>query len=220
MNVRGAYLSSSSSSSPSAKRRKSEAQNLPRQLYIDRQAFNLLSVLGSGSFGVVYQARNLRTRELVALKTEPRTTNTTTLAHERKILHKLAGLPGVPRLRKFGKGSEGELALALDLCGPSLDQAASDCGGRFNLKTLLFLAPKLIRVVREVHERNFIHRDIKPDNFCLSTEGDRVLLIDFGLAKRYRDPRGKKHIPLKEGKALVGTSRYASLNAHLGLELR
>ena len=41
-------------------------------------------------------------------------------------------------------------------------------------------------------------------------------IIDFGLAKRYRDTKSKQHIPYRDHKNLTGTARYASINTHLG----
>ena len=46
----------------------------------------------------------------------------------------------------------------------------------------------------------------------------QVFLIDYGLAKKYRDNRTRQHIPYREDKNLTGTARYASVNAHLGIE--
>ncbi len=46
----------------------------------------------------------------------------------------------------------------------------------------------------------------------------QLFIIDFGLAKKYRDTRTKMHIMYREDKNLTGTARYASVNAHLGIE--
>mgnify|MGYP001115963674 CR=1 FL=1 len=70
-----------------------------------------------------------------------------------------------------------------------------------------------------MHERHFLHRDLKPDNFLMGVgnKESTVYLIDLGLAKRYRDPKTMVHIAYREHKSLTGTARYASLNTHLGI---
>lgn len=52
----------------------------------------------------------------------------------------------------------------------------------------------------------------------LSKKANQVNMIDFGLAKKYRDPKTLVHIPYCENKNLTGTARYASVNTHMGIE--
>jgi len=70
-----------------------------------------------------------------------------------------------------------------------------------------------------LHAKNIIHRDIKPENFTigLGKTGKNIYLIDFGLAKYFRNKSGE-HIPLIDGKELVGTPRYSSVNTDKGIE--
>lgn len=110
--------------------------------------------------------------------------------------------------------------MVMELLGPSLEDLFNFCSRRFSLKTVLLLADQMISRIDYIHSRNFIHRDIKPDNFLmgLGKKGNLVYIIDFGLAKKYKDARSCMHIPYRDNKNLTGTARYASINTHLGIE--
>ena len=175
--------------------------------------------IGSGSFGEIYAGKNVHTGEEVAIKLEPLKSKHPQLLYESKIYRVLQGGYGIPGVKWFG--SEGDYnVLVIDLLGPSLEDLFNYCGKRFSLKTVLMLADQMISRLEFMHSRSYIHRDVKPDNFLIGTQGKKHIchVIDFGLAKKYQDPRNGRHIAYIEGKNLTGTARYASINTHLGIE--
>lgn len=120
--------------------------------------------------------------------------------------------------------------MVMELLGPSLEDLFNFCHRKFSLKTVLLLADQMVRDniifwpnngadleflmfqisrIEFIHGKNFIHRDVKPDNFLmgLGKKGNLVYAIDFGLAKKFRDPRTHQHILYRENKNLTGTAR-------------
>ncbi|KAJ3014104.1 UNVERIFIED_CONTAM: serine/threonine protein kinase [Siphonaria sp. JEL0065] len=175
--------------------------------------------LGSGSFGEIYHGTNIQTGQELAIKLESTKSKHPQLEFEARVYKGLSGGAGVPSMYHFN--IEGEYyCMVIDLLGPSLEDLFNFCGRKFSLKTVLLLANQMITRIEYMHHKNFLHRDIKPDNFLmgLGRTANTVHIIDFGLAKKYRDSRTHLHIPYKENKSLTGTARYASVNTHLGVE--
>ncbi|KAI8832260.1 casein kinase I [Chytriomyces cf. hyalinus JEL632] len=181
--------------------------------------FRIGRKLGSGSFGEIYHGTNLQSGQELAIKLESIKSKHPQLEFEARVYKGLVGGIGVPNMYHFNV--EGEyFCMVIDLLGPSLEDLFNFCGRTFSIKTVLLLANQMISRIEYMHTKNFLHRDIKPDNFLmgLGKSANTVHVIDFGLAKKYRDGRTHIHIPYKENKSLTGTARYASVNTHLGVE--
>lgn len=181
--------------------------------------FRLIKKIGSGSFGIIYVGQNIATGEEVAIKLEEVRARHPQLFYESKLCRYLQGGVGIPNIYYYGMENSYNV-MVIDLLGPSLEDLMNLCNRRFSIKTVLMLAEQMITRVEYMHAKNFLHRDIKPDNFLmgLARKAQQVFIIDFGLAKRYRDPKTQQHIPYREGKSLTGTARYTSIYTHQGIE--
>jgi casein kinase 1 len=177
--------------------------------------------IGEGSFGVIFEGTNLLNSQTVAIKFEPRKSEAPQLRDEYRTYKILAGCPGVPQVYYFGQEGLHNI-LVIDLLGPSLEDLFDMCGRKFSIKTVVMTAKQMITRVQTIHEKNLIYRDIKPDNFLIgrpmTKAANTIHVVDFGMAKQYRDPKTKQHIPYRERKSLSGTARYMSINTHLGRE--
>ncbi|XP_024382400.1 uncharacterized protein [Physcomitrium patens] len=185
--------------------------------------------IGNGSSADVFVGTNVRCNQQVAMKLENINATHPQLLYESKLYRILHGGPGIANMQWYGLQGQFRV-LVMDLLGPTLEDLKEFCSvkfscckenlARFSLKTVLMLANQLINVLQYIHSKGFLHRDVKPENLLmgLGRQANQVHIIDFGLAKKWSDPKTKEHIPCRSEKDLVGTARYASIGNHLGLE--
>ena len=139
------------------------------------------------------------------------------LENEATILNYLQG-PNIPKFISFSK-DKGYNVLVMELLDQSLDNILSKLR-RFSVKTVAMLGYQLIKILKYIHDKHIIHRDIKPDNLAMGRKelNGTLYIIDFGLAKKFRSSRTLKQFPLIKRHSLTGTARYASINALQGYE--
>ncbi|OHT01758.1 CK1 family protein kinase [Tritrichomonas foetus] len=181
--------------------------------------YSLIRKIGAGSFGEIYFGEDKKTGKSVAIKIEQLKTQVPQLSAESKVYSVLSGGVNVCKLHYFGIEIK-TCAMVIDFLGKSLESLRADCGGTLSIKTVAMLADQMISSIEWVHRNNYIHRDIKPDNFMigLGNTSNQLFVIDFGLAKYYRDPQTQQHIAYTEHNSFAGTARYASAASLGGIE--
>jgi hypothetical protein len=165
--------------------------------------YELLGELGRGGMGVVYQARQLRLKRLVALKMivaggragEPHLAR---LQTEAEAIARLQH-PNIVQVYEVG-AHEGQPFLALEYCGGG-SLARKLQGTPLPARDAAALAEVLARAVQAAHDRHILHRDLKPANVLLAADGT-AKIGDFGLAKKL-DEAGQTHPG-----AILGTPSY------------
>ena len=127
--------------------------------------------------------------------------------------------PGLPIVKSYGYSSRHNI-LVMELMGKSLEDIfESLVVKKMTVRCVCNIAYQMMEIMEYIHKKHIIHRDIKPDNFVIG-RGEKkkyVYLLDFGLAKKYRSSRTLEHYPIVKSKNLIGTARYASINALNGL---
>lgn len=171
--------------------------------------------LGQGSFGTVRVMEHKGTGRRYAVKIESVDSRAPQLQYEGRVYTELKHTKRIVKAYAIWI-ERGAWRLAMELLGPSLEAVRTS----LTINDIItWVAVQAIEALRNVHDRDYVHRDVKPDNFLVGPSGigsRELYLIDFGLAKKYR-VKGQ-HIVYRDKKHLTGTARYASIHTHLGRE--
>ena len=194
----------------------SSCSSLRRHVVVNER-YEILRKIGQGSFGSVYMVKDLRgAQQQLAVKLEKKTAKRPMLQYEHRVYQALAGSDRFCRVHAYDTSGPQNL-LAMELLGDSVDARFGKCGRKVRHTTAMWLMKQMLSCVEAMHAAFFLHRDIKPHNFAMSTRPPYVKVIDMGLAKQYRT-RNLEHIECKTDRRLTGTVRYTSVNVHRGIE--
>lgn len=155
---------------------------------VSEKDFLPLQQLGRGSFGDVYLVRDLfpNSGRLYAMKILNKRTKQEEswlryIKTERDVLASSHN-PYIVKLH-FAFQTSKKLFLVIDFCpGGDLETMIHENKGPFTEEKAKFISAQILLAIKDLHERNIIYRDLKPDNVVIDNDG-HTQLIDFGMAK-------------------------------------
>lgn len=160
-----------------------------RDARVGLEHFEVIKLIGEGSYGQVFRVRKKDTKRVYAMKVLNKQRilkdGQQTLQHvlaERQILIKTRSCPFLVGL-KFSFQSPDDLHLVMDLkSGGELMSYMQRYGGRFPEPWVVFYTAEILSGLSFLHSMDIVYRDLKPENCLLDATG-HVALCDFGLSK-------------------------------------
>jgi len=147
--------------------------------------YRILREIGRGGMGIVYEAEDIRLNRTVALKFLPAELTRDPKARERFVQEARAASaldhPNICTIHEIDETEGGDMFIAMACYGgESLEQKIVD--GPIAATDVIGYSAQIAEGLAKAHERGIIHRDVKPGNILITSDGT-VKIVDFGLAK-------------------------------------
>uniref|UniRef100_A0A5S6QY21 Protein kinase domain-containing protein n=1 Tax=Trichuris muris TaxID=70415 RepID=A0A5S6QY21_TRIMR len=190
--------------------------------------WKVTKVLGSGSFGAVYEVMDLKSGKCEAMKVELTAQDFRTLKMEVVVLKELTDISARNCCKLVGMGKKETYSyIVMTLVGASLQSLldsltankSPDGKNCFTLRSSIHLAVLCLQGLEDLHFIGYLHRDIKPQNYAVGRDPDfrKVFVLDFGMCRKYLRDDGSHKRPRSEV-GFRGTLYYASHTALKGEE--
>ena len=177
--------------------------------------YKVKNKIGKTSLIQIYEGENLTNNTPVIIKLESIKNPELYLELEAMYLFSFKDL-GIPKLISTGK-TKSYIVLVEEKLGPSLYQLFLKNKKKFSLNEICCIGIQCIERLKTIHSKNYIHRNIKPENFKIGLNDPNVVYLqNFYLCEKFRSDTTKKHAELTMANKIVGTERYGSVNALKG----
>lgn len=174
----------------------------------------LQETIGEGSFGTIMKAFHERTGEPVAIKIEKKNDSANLLKHETNIYKYIGKKAGIPAIKWFGQEEDKFYYLVL----PFYEKSLTSLKNKLHMKEIYKIGQNILDILKFIHSRNIIHRDINPNNIMLDAT-NHIHIIDFGFAKTFmKTPTEHLSINTKKKEHIIGTLNFVSIHVHNGYE--
>ena len=110
----------------------------------------------------------------------------------------LQGHIGIPLMHWSGV-NDPEIIMIVEYLGDTVQEKLDLCGGKFSLKTTCMLGLEMLQIIRNYHDKGFIHRNISPKAFQFGRgiKSNKLFINDLIDSKRYRNKKTLAHIAPK-----------------------